>query len=452
MNLEMQFEPQPVDRQGERGAALLTVLLISILLLSAGLALVTTTSLSTTTSIDLTAEMQAYSAAESGLEATLNVLRGNIAPDATLAGTMMNFRTAAHPALSNKTSDTLATGSSAVARLSGWLNYSYQNPSSVTDWRVPLTASYAPRTGIAYRVEISDPDDQGAIATRRITTEATYIPTRLLVRSEGFGPKGAIKRLEMLVTLAGAGIKTPGALAIAGGPPINLDLGNSAVIDYSGDDMAIPADVTVAGIAVSAGNEGATQTVIDGLHSGSQVLPTAPATINADNSANFLLDADAARAFLIEMQAKASETGRLFSTKAQAIAAGGLGTVDDPKFTFIDNYASGVKVDLGANHQGSGLLIVTGNLETNGNTNFEGLILVLGRGNVLRSGGGGGLIRGSILVAKFDPNGAPGSGFGSPTFTVSGGGTSTIGYDSIWVRKAQNTLGLSIRGVREYHL
>jgi Tfp pilus assembly protein PilX len=446
MKLGITNNPQQADRKGERGAALLTTLLISMLVLAAGMALVTSTSLSTTTSIDAAAEMQAYSAAEAGLDATLNVIRGNIAPHSSLVGTTMNFRTAAHPALANKTSDPLATGTSAKARMSGWLNYSYQNGA---DWRVPLTSSYAPQTGIAYKIEISDPDDVGPIATRKITTQASYIPTRVLVRAEGYGPKGAVKRLEMIVTGAGADIKTPGAITMAGSP-ISLDLGNSAVVNYSGNDMATPAAAPVSAVAVTAGNEAAAQTAIDGMHSDGQVQPNTPGTISAANSADFLRSADAARNFLNIKRGEASGAGRLFSTKAEALAAGGLGTTTAPKFTFIDNY-NGSPVDLGSNHQGSGLLIVTGDLETNGNTDFEGIILVLGKGKISRSGGGNGVIRGTIMVANFDPNGAFGTPFGSPSFSINGGGTSTIGYDSAWIRKALDTLGLAIVGVREYH-
>jgi len=448
MRLEVINDPQAKDRKGERGAALLTVLLISILVLAAGMALVTSTSLSRTTSIDSTAEMQAYAGAEAGLDAALNAMRGNLAPDTSLTGTKMNFRTAAHPALSNRATDALATGDAAVARMSGWLNYSYQNPSSVADWRVPLTASYAPRTGIAYRVEVSDPDDSGPIATRRIITDPTYVPSRVLIRAEGFGPKGAVKRLEMIVTNAGGNIKTPAAIAMAGSP-INLDLGNSAVVNYTGNDMATPAASSVAAVAVSSGQEGTAQTAINQL-GGSQVQPNTAGTITDTNAANFMQSADAARAFLASMKASASGTSRLFSTKAEAIAAGGLGTTTTPQFTVIDNY-NGAAVDLGAGHQGSGMLIVTGNLDTNGNTDFEGVILVLGRGIMTRSGGGNGTIRGTIMVATFDPYGAAGTGFGSPSFSINGGGNSTVGYDSAWVKKALDTLGLSILGVREYH-
>ena len=68
------------NRRDERGAALIMMLLISMLLLAAGGALIMTTSLTTTTIYDATPEAQAYYAAETGLDDTLNVLRGNRAP------------------------------------------------------------------------------------------------------------------------------------------------------------------------------------------------------------------------------------------------------------------------------------------------------------------------------------------------------------------------------------
>ncbi len=467
MKIEMQCDPQQVDRKDERGAALLTVLLISILLLSAGMALVTTTSLSTTTSIDSTAEMQAYSGAEAGLEATLNVLRGNVAPGATLTGTLMNFRNAANPATSNKLTDTLASGTSARARLSGWLNYSYQNPSATEDWRVPVTASYAPLTGIAFRIWVSDPDDPGPIATRKITTDLLYEPTRLLIQSEGYGPKGAIKRLEMVVRRSAFDLVTPGTITLAGGSSIGLALGSSSANCYSGDDHASNPGPGIAGVAVSPGNLTAAQTTINDLNgdsgstapdpciASSQLQPCAASSLTSSNTPSFLQSADAARTFLNDMRAQATDMERLFSTKAQAVAAGGLGTTSDPKFTFIDNYGTsttpGPTVDLGSNHQGTGLLIVTGNIETNGNTDFEGVILVLGRGTISRSGGGNGRIKGTIIVANFDPNGAPGDPFGRPAFSISGGGNSCIQYDSNWVQEALDASGLGIIGIREYH-
>src|ERR1041385_4522120 len=71
-------QPQPA---GERGAALITALLLTLLMLIAGGALILTTNMSLTNTGDSKAEMQAYYAAEAGLQATLNVLRGNVAPN-----------------------------------------------------------------------------------------------------------------------------------------------------------------------------------------------------------------------------------------------------------------------------------------------------------------------------------------------------------------------------------
>src|SRR6188474_2901423 len=70
-----------VGKEGERGIALITVLLFSVLLLTAGGALIMTTALSATNAIDATSETQAYYAAEAGMQATLATLRGNVAPN-----------------------------------------------------------------------------------------------------------------------------------------------------------------------------------------------------------------------------------------------------------------------------------------------------------------------------------------------------------------------------------
>jgi hypothetical protein len=439
-----------VERANERGAALLTMLLVSILLLSAGLALVTATSVSTTSTIDTTAEMQAYAGAEAGLEAALNALRGNVAPDASLGTTKMNFRNAANPATSNRTGDPWATGASALSRLSGWLNYSYQNPLVENDWRVPLTDAYAPATGIAFKITITDPDDTGPIATRQITTNANYQPSRLIIQSEGYGPKGAVKRMEMVIRRMAFDFDPPAAITLPGGPGIDVSLGDSSQVEYSGVDLGTPPEAPLPALSVEPGNVGTVQTVIDGLHNDDQVAPNVPGSLNADNTPSFVQSGDAARTFLNDMRELAVESNRLFSDKDAADDAGGLGTPSSPRFTFIDNY-NGDPVSLGPNHQGSGILIVTGELVTQGTTDFQGVILVLGRGKMDRNGGGGGLLQGAILVAKFDPYGAPGDPIGSPWFKVDGGGTSTIAYDSVWVRRGLDLTGFRVLGVREYN-
>jgi hypothetical protein len=151
------------------------------------------------------------------------------------------------------------------------------------------------------------------------------------------------------------------------------------------------------------------------------------------------------------MRELAESSNRLFETKDDADdSVGGMGTSAAPKLTFIDNYGAD-PVELGANHQGSGLLIVTGELLTHGNTDFEGIILVLGRGKLDRDGGGAGVLKGAILVANFDPDDPNDDVIGPPEFSINGAGTSKISFDSLWVRKALDVSGFRVMGVREYH-
>src|SRR6185436_13945968 len=78
------------NRAGEKGAALVTAVLLSMLLLAAGGTLVLTSTMTGITARDSTAEMQAYYAAEAGVARTLEVLRGNV--QSNPAGTRAPFK------------------------------------------------------------------------------------------------------------------------------------------------------------------------------------------------------------------------------------------------------------------------------------------------------------------------------------------------------------------------
>src|SRR5260370_13489922 len=101
---QAQSEHDPRMRRNERGAALITSLLIATLLLVAGGALIQITSMSAANAIDATAETQAYYGAEAGLQAALNSLRGNTAhPGSALPSGMtpIDFRNAVIASSSN---------------------------------------------------------------------------------------------------------------------------------------------------------------------------------------------------------------------------------------------------------------------------------------------------------------------------------------------------------------
>jgi hypothetical protein len=137
-------------RSNERGAALVTMLLVSILLLGAGGALIMTTVMSANNSLGSTAEMQAFYVAESGMQSALNVLRGNAQPLVT-ATDRMSFRTAIIPDISN------GPANDGVLRLAGWLPY---NDRFDEDSLIPITVGSV--TG-GYRITVEDMDPDSHI-------------------------------------------------------------------------------------------------------------------------------------------------------------------------------------------------------------------------------------------------------------------------------------------------
>jgi hypothetical protein len=286
---------------------------------------------------------------------------------------------------------------------------------------------------------VNDPDG---------TCPACGDPSRLVIQSIGYGPKGAMKRLEMVVHRNYFNFSPHAALTLAGGTSMTLNMGSSNASGYTGNDTHNPPIAGLPTVAVSTANQAGAQGVVNALNSsggGTQVTPSTVAALTSSNSPDFLQSADAARAFLTTAADIAQGDGRYFAT--QAAVTGGLGTSAAPLTTFINNYG-GAAVDLGSGYQGCGLLIVTGPLITHGNTDFEGLILVLGNGTFNRDGNGNGHIDGGIIVANFDPNGT--GGFGSPVFSVNGGGNSDVRFNSDAIRKAFDSAGVFVAGIHEY--
>ncbi|MFN2532993.1 MAG: hypothetical protein ABR555_17035 [Pyrinomonadaceae bacterium] len=103
--------------------------------------------MASTNSIDATSEMQAYYVAEAGMQAALNVLRGNVKPLVTSTD-KMGFRTAIIPDISNGPANTGAL------RFAGWLPYNNR-----TDAASLVPVPIGSVTG-GYRVTVEnlDPD------------------------------------------------------------------------------------------------------------------------------------------------------------------------------------------------------------------------------------------------------------------------------------------------------
>jgi hypothetical protein len=180
------------------------------------------------------------------------------------------------------------------------------------------------------------------------------------------------------------------------------------------------------------------------------VSPADPLTLTPSNTPSFLESVYKARLFLDGpegMKLAADKQGRYFANEALAKASvEGLGATNpDGVLTFVDG-----DLTLGpGDPTGQGTLIVTGKLTLNGNFKFNGVIMVLGTGEVYRSGAGHGDIFGAIYVAKFARAGADTDIFGAPVFNTDGGGSANIQYSSSAIDMAKSVGGHAIKGVRE---
>lgn len=165
--------------QDERGAALASVVLIGILLMIAIIAVLSTVSSHSKNVTDAYSETQAYYAAESGIQATINVLRGNTQPLSPLSGTQsqtMDYERAIRLSYSNYDGDP-----SGIPRLSRWINYNYTPAALSYPDRVVVgesASTYTPSTGSAYKIDITDMDNSlaGMVFTTRLESSGN-VPT-----------------------------------------------------------------------------------------------------------------------------------------------------------------------------------------------------------------------------------------------------------------------------------
>jgi len=430
------------NQKSERGAALISTLLISALLLTAGGMLILTTSMSGTSTIDAAAEMQAYYGAEAGIQAALNVMRGNVMPNPLFAANppggvatenKITFVKAKTNSSSNLATDPTTPGFS--ARLSRWITYDYTPPGGTYADRVSISPGYNPFTGVAYSLTLTDPGGTG--------------PARLIIESTGYGPRGARKKLSLLLVADGLGIETPATLVMRGHDDhvtdLNLNIGSSSSKEYSGDDYSDPAGANKPAFAVSghdfdlteaayASKPGSVTNPKYGVLDLPAPEPGAPAGVSTVPTPWYLKTANDARAFLAQAEALALKKGRVVSS-----LNGPAGSISAPEFIVVkgDCVLDG----------GAGLLIVTGDLTMKpAGPDFHGVILILGGGTLNKTGGGNRNVYGSITIARF---GATGD-FLAPTFNYgTGAGNSKLQYNSASIKNALELTAPLVLGVVE---
>jgi len=144
------------------------------------------------------------------------------------------------------------------------------------------------------------------------------------------------------------------------------------------------------------------------------------------------------------------------------------GTVPANMGTSSSPVVNVVNGDVSISGSGAGVLLVTGKLTMNGDFSWNGLILAIGEGAILKSGGGSATLNGSMFAANLYsdiPNPATGPGAypgystriplgannppGIPWFGWSGGGSATVQYDSCWTQTVNQSLPYHIVTQRE---
>jgi hypothetical protein len=331
-----------------------------------------------------------------------------------------------------------------------------------SSWSGKLTVTFPTLTnsldGTIYTLTFTGaPNLDIADATAK-TLSATITPPepqRLRIKVTGYGPRNAVKKMQMLVGNASFDFNAPSTITLRShddnSTTMTASIGSSAVYNYNGIDNSNGASLpafTVTGTQ----DLNFINTVIN---AGSQVqgYPVSAKQVPLSSLDKFLQTTDGydgARATVDRLRqvAKSLKTpgctgttsacDRYFTT-GESVSNIGLGMTNG-LMTFVDGDYTLPPAG------GAGLLVVTGTLTMNGNADYKGLILVLGDGHVERQGGGGDTSLGAMAVAHYGLSG----NFLAPTFNVSGGGNSTIRYDSDWVRKALKSMGPGILGVSEY--
>ncbi|HEX3280816.1 MAG TPA: hypothetical protein VHR36_06255, partial [Pyrinomonadaceae bacterium] len=329
-----------------------------------------------------------------------------------------------------------------------------------------------PNVGTLFTVpaSLTIPVAAGTSATAA-TAVTTPEPRRLIVKVQGYGPHGAIKNLQAMVSNFGANYDPPATFVVRGhddsSTASTISVGSSAKFVYSGRDNAggqpLPAflvtnnpDYTTLTTLKSNNDlplDGDSTGLIPVLKPLSLPtdLPQLPSWLQTTSD-----PVSGARAFVQQLRLAAQQQfykcttdqdatcDRYFNTRNGDTGPADFGAESDAPakglFTFVDGDATL------PNDGGRGLLVVTGTLTVSGSKTFDGLVLVLGDGVINRTGGGSATNFGAFVLARFGSSG----GFLNPSFVSSGSGTSGLQLDRNNVRNALRLGGVFVLAVSEY--
>lgn len=376
------------------------VLVVGLLLISVLMMIGTTAVLTSTTDLKISgnyrANNTAFNIAEAGSEAARETLRVAVAGGSSLSA-LLTARRGADGNLTN----------------SNDFNNFYQNRAFVSD-DVPLIATTNFDAG-TYRVYLTNDRGEGVTTT----ADSNHAVT---LTSFGFGPLNSMAVVQITVRRL-IPPDLPGAIALPG-PNVTFIGGASSAQVIHGVNKP----------AVAVNSATSLTSVITGIpkpeaYQGACVPPT-PCV--AQSVFPYPWNDMPGLKTLVASLASLAD----FTSTAQPGFT--WGSTVDPKVIFIDG-----DVTIGP-ESGAGIIICTGNMSINGNFDYSGLILAIGKGRIERFGGGNGLITGSVFAANIaGPDQVLNTAddvWGNPYYDTSGGGTSDITYNAAALANNTNAL------------
>lgn len=442
------INPRAENKQQE-GSALVLAIFVLFLLSSMGIALLYMTDSDLKMNKAGLRAKAAFYQAEAGLEDARNALRvKNLASanpssysDELAAAAGANGTIQLDPA-------TLAPIYNSAGQVTGFTGYGDD---------VPLRSFTTLNGGWHAAFLTNDPIDG--------RTSKTDTNDRLMITSIGATSDRAVEVIQAIVDRKRLP-SLPATVTMLGPAPAEFTGGSSGAQSYSGNDCASAAGYTgIPGLhmpvvgtigsasqaAVVADIGGGKGTYNSGSHSGASVIDDS--TTTTDPIWTTIIDPQWTTCMSLEsLAASVRSVADYVCTSASSCSHWSTSTIST--ITYVDG-----DLNLGPGDSGKGLLWVTGTLSMRGNTNWEGSVIVVGKGNFQRSGGGDGHTWGGIVVANIaGPDGIYGNaddctggtgGYLPATYDSSGNGKQDIDYCSDAINQSMGGFPFKIVDFRQ---
>lgn len=429
----------------QRGSAFIMAIVILSLLVTAGVALLFLADSDTRMNQANVRDKRTFYIAEAGLEDARERLRAAAAASASPLTFNYELVNAAGPdGVINFNAATLAATYDASGNVTGFTGYGDDRPLSN-----PNPTSFG---GALYAAFLTNDVLDGE-------TNQTDTNQRAMITSIGAGPNRAIKVVQAVVEKLT--VPTPPAMITLIGPPATspatiYDDGSSASKKMTGNDCAGAAGFTgvpgshvpVVGTFGAAATAQAQASANSGVYTSG--VETGSTTVHDVTGTASGLWQDCS--YLHDLAQSIRQSADKVCTSASPCNGSYWTSTTNNSVTFVDG-----DLNLTA---GKGLIWVTGTMSVGGNNSFEGMILVIGTGQLTRTGGGSGHSYGAIVVADIaGPDGIFGNvddctggaaGFQPPSYTISGAGNHDHVYCSQAINVSMGRLPARVTQFRQY--